>query len=139
MKLMQKQGQKNKIGALGEKIAENYLKKKGFTILATNYAKKWGEIDIVAHETDDRLHFVEVKTFSHETIEMLHSTYSEGTWRPEENVTREKVLKINRTLRSWLEENDQFSDADWQIDIIAVRVVVSAKYATVKYLDNIII
>ena len=36
-----------KIGEYGEKIAQEYLENKGYTILARNFHKKWGEIDII--------------------------------------------------------------------------------------------
>ena len=55
------------IGNLGEKIAEEYLKKQGYKILKRNYIPKFlsgpqrGEIDIVAKKKD-ALFFVEVKT-----------------------------------------------------------------------------
>ena len=67
MKQSQKQGERNIIGALGEKIAVNYLKKLKFTILDTNYLKKWGEIDVVTRGIDGKVRFVEVKAVSYET------------------------------------------------------------------------
>ncbi|PIR91238.1 YraN family protein, partial [bacterium (Candidatus Gribaldobacteria) CG10_big_fil_rev_8_21_14_0_10_37_46] len=35
------------LGNLGEKIACQYLGKKGYRILNTNFKRKWGEIDVV--------------------------------------------------------------------------------------------
>jgi putative endonuclease len=140
MKQSQKQGEKNKVGAFGEQISVNYLKKLGFTILGGNYLKKWGEIDIVACETTGsgkKIHFVEVKTVSYETKDQLKRAVSYGTYRPEENVHWVKVKKLNRVIESWLAENR--CDNDWQIDVCAVRVVPREKYATIKYLPNIII
>ena len=136
MKQHEKQGKKNEIGALGEKVAVNYLKKRGFLVLDTNYLKKWGEIDIVAQETN-KIHFVEVKTVSYETKRQLLAAVSHGTWRPEENVSDFKIMKLNRTIESWLAE--KACDLDWEIDVIAVRMVPREKYATVKYLQNVII
>ena len=63
MKQAEKHGKKNKVGAIGEEIAASYLKKNGFTIIEVNYLKKWGELDIVAHETHNNkeiIHFVEL-------------------------------------------------------------------------------
>ncbi len=52
------------IGKYGEEIAKNFLIKKGYKILETNYHySKMAEIDIVA-QFKDVLHFVEVKTRS---------------------------------------------------------------------------
>jgi putative endonuclease len=137
MKQVSKQGEKNKIGAYGEKIAENYLRKQGFTILATNYLRKWGELDIIAKK-GDKIHFVEVKTVSYETKQRLESAVSHGTWRPEENVTPKKLYKMNRTIETWLEEQQE-DLVSWQIDVAAVRIVAREKYATIKYLPDVIL
>lgn len=49
------------VGALGEELAEKYLKKQGYKILEKNYhASKFSEIDIVARHKK-LLVFVEVK------------------------------------------------------------------------------
>jgi putative endonuclease len=123
-------------GAWGETIASNYLVKRGFSILNRNYLKKWGEIDIVARETDGKVHFVEVKTVSYETKLQLIEAVTRRTWRPEENVHPHKLRKLNRAIESWLMENDY--SGRWQIDVIAVRLVPREKYATVKLIPNVI-
>ena len=139
MKQGQKQGKKNQTGAFGEQISVNYLKKNGFKIIDTNYLKKWGEIDIVARETQQKVkivHFVEVKTVSYETKTDLQKAVSHGTWRPEENVHFAKIQRLNRAIESWIMEHNY--DGQWQIDVMAVRIVSREKYATIKYLPNII-
>lgn len=52
------------LGKKGEQLVAFHLKKQGFTILATNYQKKMGEIDIIAQK-DELMVFVEVKVRSH--------------------------------------------------------------------------
>ena len=139
MKQTDKQGDRNKIGAYGEQIAVKYLKNQGFAILDTNYLKKWGEIDVVARETAKSkqiIHFVEVKTVSHETKADLNQAVARGTWRPEENVHFKKIQRMNRTIESWLLENN--CDLEWQIDVVTVRIVTREKFASVKYIPNII-
>ena len=59
--------EKQKIGRLGEDIAIKYLQNKGFLVIGQNYLKKCGEIDIIAKK-DRVLHFIEVKTVSHENF-----------------------------------------------------------------------
>ena len=125
-----------KIGNWGEEIATNYLKNKDFVILNRNYLKKWGEIDIVTRRTN-KIHFIEVKTVSYETKSALKQSVTRGTWRPEENVHAFKLRKLNRAIESWLMENN--CDLNWQIDVIAVKVVPCEKYATVKYIPNVIL
>ena len=140
MKQTEKKGSNNKVGAYGEEIAAHYLRKLGHSILETNYLKRWGEIDVVSRETNNNkviIHFVEVKTVSYETKSDLERAVSYGTWRPEENVHPQKIQKMNRAIETWLMEQD--CNSDWQIDVIAVRIVPREKYATVKYLPNIII
>jgi putative endonuclease len=140
MKQANKKGAKNETGALGEQIAVNYLINKGFAVLDVNYLKKWGELDIVARETVDKvhiMHFVEVKTVSYETKAALTSSVARETWSPEDNVHFKKIQRMNRTIESWLLEND--CELEWQIDIAAVRIVPREKYASVKYIPNIIL
>jgi putative endonuclease len=140
MKQTDKKGKKNQVGAYGEQIAVNYLRNKGFTVLDVNYLKKWGELDIVARETlghKQIIHFVEVKTVSYETKAALTLAVTHETWSPEDNVHFKKIQRMNRTIESWLSEHN--CDLDWQIDIAAVRIVPREKYASVKYIPNIIL
>jgi putative endonuclease len=136
MEQSKKSGKKNQIGAYGEQIAATYLNKKlGFEILETNYLKKWGEIDIVARETS-MIRFIEVKTVSYETRSALDAAVARGTWRPEENVHQAKLQRMYRAIESWLMDHEY--DGEWEIDVVAVRIVPREKYATVKYLPNVV-
>lgn len=70
--------QMKKIGTLGENIIINFLKKRGFNILAKNiWLKKYGEIDIIA-EKNRIYYFIEVKTLkNNESFDpSLHYTKS---------------------------------------------------------------
>ena len=51
----------NDLGKLGEKLAAEHLRKKGYDILVQNYFFGKAEVDIVARK-DNQLVFVEVKT-----------------------------------------------------------------------------
>jgi putative endonuclease len=136
MELDSKKHNNKVIGNYGEEIGANYLRKQGFSILARNYQKKWGEIDIVARRTD-KVHFVEVKTVSYETKEHLKGSVSRGTWRPEDNVHPHKLNKLSRAIESWLMEFKY--EGEWEIDVLAVKVVPREKFATVKYIPNVIL
>lgn len=63
---MKLNGKKN-FGKLGENIAAEYLKRKGYSIIARNFYCKMGEIDIIAKEKHEIV-FVEVKTRNGERI-----------------------------------------------------------------------
>lgn len=69
-------------GNLGERIASEFLKKKGYKILGRNFRSKFGEIDIIAQE-GGVLVFVEVKT-----------RWSKKFGAPEEAVTPWKLRSI---------------------------------------------
>ena len=144
----QKKKNTKKVGDLGESIAVKYLKNKGFSIIERNYRKKYGEIDIVArgtfssvknpvsHETREVVHFVEVKSVSYETKEMLEISVSHETYRPEELVDGFKLNQIRKTAETWISENQW--NGEVQIDVVAVHMVSREKYARVKYIENVI-
>ncbi len=126
----------NEIGRIGEDIAARWLISKDFEILERNYLKKWGEIDIVARETGGKVHFIEVKSVSYETKADLDRSVSHETWRPEDNVHKHKQDRLSRAIQSWLTEHSY--TADFQIDIVTVRMVPCEKIARVKYIDNVV-
>jgi len=136
MIMMASKKQNKQIGNLGEQLAANYLKKQGFSILNRNYLKKWGEIDIVARGTNKKVHFVEVKTVSHETREDLEDSVSRETWRPEEQVHERKLHQIHKAIESWLSEYHY--EGDWQTDVLAVRMVPREKFATVNLIEDVL-
>ena len=53
-----------KVGLRGEQLACRYLRNKKYGILATNFATRLGETDIIAQSPDGTICFVEVKTRS---------------------------------------------------------------------------
>ena len=67
-----------RLGHTGEKLVQDYLIRRGFEIVTTNYHAQGGEIDIIAKQGTD-LRFVEVKSrkkkVSHmgEAVEAVHS------------------------------------------------------------------
>lgn len=132
-----KNGIRNQIGALGEQIAVQHLSQRGYDVLARNYLKIWGEIDIVAHGTDGIVHFVEVKSVSYETKSALIEAVRRGTWRPEEQVHRRKIARLQRAIQSWLMEQGYVGE--WQIDVASVRLVPREKYATISLLWNVLL
>jgi putative endonuclease len=121
------QTKKQKIGEIGENIAQRFLVKQGFEIKDRNYRKKWGEIDIVA-EKDKILHFIEVKTVSHITEH-----------QPEESVHLWKQKRLARVIRTYLLEKKISEEMEWQIDIIAVLLDFKTRKAKIRMTENIIL
>jgi putative endonuclease len=124
------------IGNLGESVAARYLQDKGYDIVERNYWKKWGEIDIVC-KRHDRIHFVEVKSVSYETKELLEYAVTHETWRPEEQVHAFKMRQIQKAAETWISEHSYAGDV--QVDVIAVRLVPRETFATVNLIENVIL
>lgn len=107
---MAKSNQAALIGEVGEAFIANYLKKKGYAILAQNWRIREGEIDIVALSPTGKITFVEVKS---------RSSLAYG--HPLESITREKAYRLQRLALAWLVSNSKFG-ADFQIDAAAVII-----------------
>lgn len=123
----------NDVGKIGEDISCEFLEGRGFSILERNFRRPYGEIDIVARETDGTLIFVEVKTVSWETGRPV--PYE--THRPEENVHPEKLKRIANTIQSYLMTHP--SEEKWRFDVLAVYLDTSSKTAQVRHLKDVVI
>lgn len=106
---------KQEIGKKGEEVAEAYLRKKGYRILARNWSarseisgKLFGELDIIARRGLDIV-FVEVKA----------GTAEDAAFRPELHVSRAKLRTLRSMAQRWLAAHRSLQ-APWQIDVIAV-------------------
>lgn len=131
---------KQKIGKTGEDIAEKYLQNKGFLIVDKNYLKKYGEIDIIAKK-GEILHFIEVKSVSCENFDDLEGKVSHitGSYRPEDNVHRQKLKRLSNTLQVYLFEKFQKDQPEWVFDVITVKLSIKTRQARIKFLENLIL
>jgi Holliday junction resolvase-like predicted endonuclease len=151
-------------GNLGEDVACLFLMKHGFKIVGRNYLKPWGEIDIIA-EKSEKLYFVEVKSVSveipkvrppyggltfegvsretldgaeksvtHETFDRSHT--SEGI-RPEENMTGDKLKRLERTIKTYLIEKKISRETTFHLDLITVKIDTVRKMAVVERFVNV--
>ncbi len=125
--------EKRNFGNLGEDIAAQKLESMGMRILERNYLRKWGEIDIVARGTDGNLHFVEVKAIKR-SFEAKQSV-SRDTFMPEENVTREKLRKLERVVETWVSEHKY--TGEWQIDVMAVEIDMEKRAGKCRFIENV--
>lgn len=118
-------------GDVCEQRAAEFLVKHGFSIIYRNYRKPFGEIDIIA-EKGSWVHFIEVKSVSHETLE-------KGI-KPEDHVTHEKINKISQTAQYFLDEYELY-ETRCQIDLITVissgRNATKDKLVNINYFPNI--
>ncbi|MBP7006694.1 MAG: putative endonuclease [Patescibacteria group bacterium] len=127
---------KQKIGKLGENIAERFLMKHGFSILETNYTKKWGEIDIVV-EKEGKLYFCEVKSKSVSSIQDV--THETNNYRPEDNMHPWKAKRFSRTIQTYLLDRNIPESMEWEVDLIVVFLDINLKKAKVKVVKDIIL
>ncbi len=118
--------QKRKFGDIGEKIAEKYLKGKGYAIIEKNYLKPWGEIDLVVKK-DGSLIFCEVKTREAKHVEHYPA---------ESSVNRLKIKKLQKICENYLMERRLPYSQKWQIDVIAIAIDKEKKKARIKHFEN---
>jgi len=112
------------VGKLGEKIASEYLQKKGFQMVEKNFYCHWGEIDIVAKELD-KLHFVEIKT-----------RIGIRMGKPYESVTKPKVKKLMRTIQFYL-LNKKLKNYKLSLDVISIVLDSQGFVDRLDYFENI--
>lgn len=117
--------EKQNVGKLGEDIAVKYLENHSYSILERNYRKPWGEIDIVAQQSQE-LVFIEVKTQN-----------QKFEWRPEENVTRHKKHQLSRIIATYLKEHRTPESQEWRIDVLAITLDFQTKNAQIGHIQNI--
>ena len=118
------------LGDKGEKLAAEYLKRKGYTIRGRNYQKTWGEIDIIASSPDETLVFVEVKTV----------TGKNPGISAEDLLTSSKLYKLVKicsfysndpSLQKYIKE-----DTGWRID--AITLTIDEKDCDIRHYENIV-
>jgi putative endonuclease len=104
-----------RLGTRGEKLACQFLKRRGYKILYRNFrGRTGGEIDVVCRD-GDTLVFVEVKTRTREDF-----------GRPIEAIDRDKRKRISRGGLAWLRLlNDP--DILFRFDVVEVIIAEGAE------------
>ncbi len=110
-------------GAIGEKLAADYLRKHGYKIIQRNFRCREGEIDIIAQKSDC-LVFVEVRTKRNTAF---------GT--PEESVTFLKRAKLISLADAYLQAYDR-QPLSWRIDVVAVELTPDNRISRLEHIEN---
>ena len=113
---------RRQLGSWGEEIAAQFLTRNGDILLARNVRTEHGELDLITRR-EDRLVFTEVKT---------RRTLRFGL--PEESVTPTKQAHLIASAQAFLATLPHF-EGDWQIDVIAVRLV-PGRPPEVRHIEN---
>ena len=110
-------------GILGEKLAKDFLKKRGYHILETNYRCPEGEIDIVARHRG-YLVFTEVRT---------KTSLQFGS--PEESITPAKRERMRATAFHYRQTHNNLPPL-WRIDMVAVELNQKGKPSRIELIEN---
>lgn len=111
------------IGNAGEAEAARYLRKKGYTLLASQWRCRFGELDLVAKDKRGTICFVEVK---------LRSAGSIGL--PREFVDRRKQERLRKAAAAYLSTHDL--DAPARFDVAEVYTDEEHRIVRLEYLEG---
>jgi putative endonuclease len=114
---------RKEVGAIGEKLAADFLKKRGYKIIQRNFRCREGEIDIIAQK-DECLVFVEVRTKKNTAF---------GT--PEESVTLSKREKLISLANAYIQAYNK-PPQSWRIDVVAVELTPDNRVSRLEHIEN---
>ena len=98
-----------RLGKLGEELAAEHLKRRGFEIVERNYRTRWGELDIVACD-GNTIAFCEVKT-------------RRGAGNPFESLHPNKRAQVRKMAGQWLiDRTDRPHAPSMRFDAIGIRL-----------------
>lgn len=113
-----------KCGTIGENIAAQFLKSRGYELIKNNFAVPGGEIDLIAKKMGCIV-FVEVKT-------RTNKAFGEGS----EAVTKLKKHRLMRAINRYLA--GVVSEVDWRVDVIVVTLhPVTFAVADIEHCEDI--
>lgn len=110
-------------GNLGEKLAQDYLKKRGYRIIETNYHCTYGEIDIISKHKGT-LVFTEVR-----------SRTGSGFGTPEESITDTKKAHMRSSAYHYIQTHEKLPES-WRIDVIAIELDRDGKPVRIELLEH---
>ena len=114
----------NPTAKLGEEIATNYLKNKGYKIIERNFRKGYGEIDIIA-TFQNTLVFIEVKT---RTTALFGGAL--------ESIGYHKLKSLIKTAQFYKMLHPKLPEA-MRIDAILIDLNSNNEMANLEHVENI--
>lgn len=114
-------------GKLGEKIAQDFLVRKGYRIIESNFQTRFGEIDLVATK-GKKLVFVEVK---------LKIGVQFG--QPEEMISQAKISQIQKMATVFLQTHSKLATKHpfYQIDAACIVLNQDKALLRINHYENI--
>ena len=114
---------KRRFGIIGEKIAQDYLRRNGYEILKTNFYTRKGEIDIIA-SINNIIVFVEVKT---------RTNLKYGT--PAMSIRDTKLKHIKSTAKIFLKLNNLYK---YEIRFDVIEIIIKNGKCFINHIKKII-
>jgi len=119
-----KKDKRQNIGAFGETLACDFLKKRGYKIIDRNARLSYLEIDIIA-KTKQELVFIEVKT-----------RISQILGPADEALKNSQIKNLKKAIVKYCAKNKQKLD-NIRLDLISVNIILPKKSAKIKHFKNI--
>ena len=113
------------LGNRGEAEVARYLRRKGYTLLASQWRCRFGELDLVARDRRGIVCFVEVK---------LRSDTAHGL--PREAVDRRKQERLRTAAALYLSTHDIDAPARFDVAEVYTDVHRSAGKTRIAYIEN---
>jgi len=110
-------------GILGEKLARDFLEKRDYHVIETNYRCPEGEVDIIAMQKDS-LVFIEVRTKT-----------SREFGSPEESITPVKKERLRAVALHYQQTRQNLPEL-WRIDVVAVELNRREQLSRIELIEN---
>ncbi|HXW85743.1 MAG TPA: YraN family protein [Candidatus Bathyarchaeia archaeon] len=108
-------------GKKGEYLVARHLEQQGFSIIARNYRKPYGEVDLIARKRNE-LTFVEVKMRRNPLVD------------PATVITTRKQRSIGMVVKEYLASHNMYDTMTARCDV--ALVIQSATGPTIQYIDH---
>lgn len=112
------------VGKLGEDIAREYLKGKGYRIIEQNYRTRYGEIDLIAQK-ENTLVLVEVRTKTGEQF-----------GKPEETLKKRKIKKFKMNALAYISKKGW--KGAFRMDAICIVLEKNQRLARLNHYQNLV-
>lgn len=111
------------IGKIGERRAQEFLRKRGYRLMELNCRTFFGEIDVVAKK-GDFIVFLEIKTRA-----------SSSLGPPYLSVTNQKQKQIIKNALSYLKRWG-LTGSKWRIDVVSVKLNRGYEVENIEIIEN---
>lgn len=111
------------VGAEGEQLAAQFLRKKGYRVVAMNYRVHGGEIDIICLKSKTVV-FVEVKT-----------RIGEDKGKPYEAVNYRKFQHIKHAAQTYIKQKG--INGLFRIDVVSIVLNSQKSVSSIRHFENV--